>query len=236
MAKNKQLSYNDAYKKIKPYIDFKIDLRKKLNRRDKWMISRYFNLLNDYRAIDKQGDLKDVRLFKPKDKKKLAELKKQYGVKAKRITVVPIPSKTIGKAKERINKKGEITFTTKHTKKILIPFKNERLEDANNAGMLEAFCKNILKKHLKLKDKEYYSIKIGSYEKGMFLDIGALVIGIEGNLEAKLKNYEWVKKSINGFYVNKFINQRQPTKTERGKINVKRKKKTRNSRLRNRSV
>lgn len=245
MGKKSDNNYKEAYKKIKPFIDFKIDLRKKLTRTDKWYISRYFNLLQDLHAVTRKNnkiELTPMRRYSP-DKKNLKAVKKLYGIKGARLKAIPIPTK-LNPGNGRITPtKDGLLIKSKALTKRLVLLDQDDLEYAYENDVMEQFLRSKLKKY-KLNKTGFYTIKVGRYELGRgsnsarFGSIEALAIKLM-ELFTRIKNkYDKEKQLvmteiIDGVYINNFNNQRKPTSKENKKLNglVKGKKKNRRNRL-----
>lgn len=102
------MNYKDKYKAIRPFVTFKIDLRRAESTytiSEKRMISRYFNGLfgvdTPSRAIGYQ-----LKTYKPRSQKNKDAVKKAYGYSGLKLKAIPIPVMD-KEAKIRVRGKGK---------------------------------------------------------------------------------------------------------------------------------
>lgn len=123
-AKKSAQQYKKLYKELRPYVDFKIDLRQNLSKAQKAKITTYareLKRLTDHKPYD-------VQIYRARDKTKLKKVQELAGqdTKLKGFKVAFVP-KTSEYQKIRFNKKGEATIKTQYVDSAFIPLDAEIL-------------------------------------------------------------------------------------------------------------
>lgn len=104
------MNYKFKYEAIKPFINFKFDMRKKLTPAQKALITKYYNALFGPDAhTNKRGY--ELKVYRPKSKKNLALMKEHQDLKGLgKLKAVPVM--VVNKKKARVRISGNKLITS----------------------------------------------------------------------------------------------------------------------------
>jgi hypothetical protein len=152
-AKKSAQQYKKLYKELRPFVDFKIDLRQKMSSADKAKITRYTKELKRLTA----GKPYDVQIYRARDKSKLKKVQELAGqdTKLKGFKVAFVP-KTSDYQQVRFNKKGEATIKTRFVDSAFIPLDAHILATDSAIDYINDLVQN--------RDEKTFGIQAGDYE------------------------------------------------------------------------
>ena len=152
-TKNSGAQYKKLYKKMRSFVDFKIDLRKPLTPAQKSKITKYNKELN--RLTNNKPY--DVQIYRARDKAKLKKVQELAGqdtrLKGFKVAFVP---KTSEFQKIYFNKKGEASIKTQYVDSAFIPLNAEILATDSAIDYVDSLIQN--------REEKSYSIQAGDYE------------------------------------------------------------------------
>ena len=204
--------YKKAALALRPYVDFKIDLRKTLTKAEKAKITKYKKELDRMTA----GKPYALQIYKSRDKNRLKKVQAFGGqdTRLKEFKVAFVP-KTSKHQKIKFDKKGEVYTKSNYVKTNFIEIDQEELIDENLATIVYEKVKN--------RSEKRFTIQAGDWEipntygkKQVGQKLAQLALEY-GNETANNFIGNWCK----GIYAHDFDNQEDLDSYREAKRNAK---------------
>jgi hypothetical protein len=113
-------SYKEKMKELRGFVDFDYDLRKPLQSRSKGKIDTYWKELQESKG-------QSYRVYRPRSKSRLKQVREAAGVSLKGFKAIPIPNPNPQDPTRVIINKGGVTFSNKSSNKHFFSFNKTAL-------------------------------------------------------------------------------------------------------------
>ena len=208
IAKKSALQYKKMYKALKPFVDFKIDLRKEITRGQKTVITKYFK---EYTRLT-AGKPYEIQVFRSNKRANTVKAQELGGqdTRLKKFKVAFVP-KNSPHQKIKFNKKGEAYVKNFYVKATFIPLDPLRLATEDITEYVDGVIAD--------RKEDSFSVQTGDYELGGTFSksrVGERVNKLcqqYNNMDANNYFGNW----LGGLFANEFHNQSDLTSYRKAK-------------------